>query len=122
MIIGQTIFSVRRGTEHRAEAALEEVRRHLRLAEGLRGHSILRSLGMSPLASALSDDEGQSALRSTHYVVQTQWDSVAEHDAFYASDGMRRAYAVLSSILTSGPYEILYEDLIEQRDKSGIRL
>lgn len=115
MIIGQTIFSVRRGTEHRAEAALVEVRRQLTLADGLRGHSILRSLGMSPLASALSEDEGQSALLGVHYVVQTEWGTMAEHDAFYAGEGMRRAYSVLSSILTSGPYEILYEAVEEQQ-------
>jgi heme-degrading monooxygenase HmoA len=114
MIIGQTIFSVRRGTEHRAETALAEVRRQLMSAEGLRGHSVFRSLGMSPLASALSEDEGQSALLGVHYVVQTEWGTLEEHDAFYAGEGMRRAYSVLSSILISGPYEILYESVVEQ--------
>lgn len=116
MIIGQTIFSVRRGTEHRAETALAEVRRQLARADGLRAHSVLRSLGMSPLASALSEDEGQSSLLGVHYVVQTEWATMEEHDAFYAGEGMRRAYSVLSSILTSGPYEILYESLVEERE------
>ena len=120
MIIGQTIFSVRRGTEHRAEAALDEMRRHLATAEGLHSGLVLRSIGMSPLASDLSDSERESTLAHVHYIVHTEWDSQAAHDLFYSSEGLRRAYATLSSILTTGPYEVLYETLVQQREQSGV--
>ena len=122
MIIGQTIFSVRRGTEHRAEAALDEIRRRLATAEGLRHSLILRSIGMSPLASDLSESERASTLAHVHYVVHTEWESGAAHDQFYSSEGLRRAYATLSSVLTSGPFEVLYEDLVSQREQSGVSI
>jgi len=118
MIIGQTVFSVRRGTEHRAEAVLDEVRQRLSGADGLRNQLILRSFGMSPLASDLSQSEQESTLAHVHYVLHTEWDSQAAHDLFYSSEGLRRAYSMLSSILTTGPYEVLYETLAERRERS----
>jgi heme-degrading monooxygenase HmoA len=108
MIIGQTVFSVRKGTEHRAEAALDDLRRLLEPAGGLHGFRILRSFGMSPIGSALHDETREADLGDVHFVVQTEWESIQTHDAFFRSDGVTRAYAVLSSILTSGPYEVLY--------------
>jgi heme-degrading monooxygenase HmoA len=69
---------------------------------------------MSPLASDLASDAHQAVLRDVHYLVQTRWESLEAHDSFYGSEGVRQAYAVLASILTSGPYEVLYETLAER--------
>jgi heme-degrading monooxygenase HmoA len=120
MTVGQTLLSVRRGTEHRAEKALEDVAGQLAGATGLIGHKILRSVGMSPLASALHDQGREAALGDVHFVIQTEWESVAAHDEFYRSDGVQRAYAVLASILTSGPFEVLYEPLVGEQEHSGV--
>lgn len=117
MIIGQTMFSVRRSTEHRAESALDEIAHLLDDAHGLLGYRILRSVGMSPLASDLCDEGREAAICDAHYVIQTHWDSVDDHDAFYAGEGLRRIYMTLASILATGPYEILYESLA---DREGI--
>ncbi len=41
------------------------------------------------------------------------------HDDFYRGEAVARVYALLSSILTTGPYEVLY-DVLEQADRSGV--
>jgi heme-degrading monooxygenase HmoA len=120
MIVGQTLFSVRKGTEHRAEKALQDLDRMLEHVPGLADHRILRSFGMSPLASALRDEAGEATLGDVHYVVQSEWESLESHDAFYRSEALQRVYAVLSSILTSGPYEVLYESVTWRRERTGV--
>ncbi len=120
MIVGQTLFSVRKGTEHRAEKAMQDLDRMLEHASGQADHRILRSFGMSPLASALRDQSGEATLGDVHYVVQSEWESLESHDAFYRSEALQRAYAVLSSILTSGPYEVLYESVTWRRERTGV--
>ena len=114
MIVGQTMFSVLKGTEHRAEAALQELAGSVGDAPGSNSHRILRSFGMSPLASALHDEGRESALGDVHFVFETQWESLEAHDAFYGGEGVQRIYGTLYSILTSGPFEVLYESLVEQ--------
>ena len=54
-----------------------------------------------------------------HYVVQTEWESLEGHDDFYRSEALSRVYALLASILTTGPYEVLY-DVLEHADRSGV--
>ncbi len=120
MITGQTIFSVRKGTEHHAETAVAEMVELLRTAEGLRSFSVLRSIGMSPLASGLCDQRREAALCDVHYVVQTTWDDVDDHDAFYAGESMQQIYRSLASILATGPYEILYESIDERVAREGV--
>jgi heme-degrading monooxygenase HmoA len=120
MIVGQTLFSVRRGTEHRAEKALQDLDGMLEHASGHSDHRILRSFGMSPLASALRDEVGEAALGDIHFVVQSEWESLESHDAFYRSEALQRVYAVLSSILTSGPYEVLYDSVSWRREPTGV--
>jgi heme-degrading monooxygenase HmoA len=122
MIVGQTIFSVRKGTEHRAERTLQELSALLTAAPGHLSHRILRSVGMSPLASALHDEEREAALGDVHFVIETEWESNQPHDEFYLSNGLQRAYGMLSSILASGPYEVLYESLIAHGERSGVAL
>jgi heme-degrading monooxygenase HmoA len=120
MIIGQTVFRVRKGTEHRAQRALDELAGLLATAGGHHGHLVLRSVGMSPLASALHDQVREAELDDVHFVIQTEWESREEHDAFYRSEGVQRAYAMLSSILTSGPYEVLYEELVDKQQHVAV--
>jgi len=120
MTVGQTLLSVRKGTEHRAEKALEDVAGRLAGAAGLISHRILRSVGMSPLASALHDEAREAVLGDVHFVILTEWESIEAHDDFYRSGGAQRAYAVLASILTSGPYEVLYEPLVPEPEHSGL--
>jgi len=119
MIVGQTVFSVRKGTEHRAEAAVREFDALLNAAPGHQAHRVLRSFGMSPIGSALHDETREGELGAVHYVVQAEWESLEPHDDFYRSMAVERVYAVLSSILTTGPYEILYE-VLEQGERSGV--
>jgi heme-degrading monooxygenase HmoA len=119
MIVGQTVFSVRKGTEHRAETALHDLDGLLRSATGHQAHRVLRSFGMSPIGSALHDETREGELGAIHYVVQTEWESLESHDDFYRGDAASRVYAVLSSILNTGPYEVLY-DVLEQADRSGV--
>lgn len=119
MIVGQTVFSVKKGTEHRAEAALGELQRLFSLAPGLRGQRVFRSFAMSPIGSALHQETCQAQLGDLHYVVQTEWNVVDEHDEFFRGGAVGRIYAVLASILVSGPYEVLYEAL-ESPDRSGV--
>ena len=114
MIVGQTMFSVLKGTEHRAEAALQELAGWVGDAPGHSSHRILRSFGMSPLASALHDKGRESALGDVHFVFETQWESLAAHDEFYGGGHVQRVYGTLHSILTSGPFEVLYDGLVEQ--------
>jgi heme-degrading monooxygenase HmoA len=86
MIIGQTMFSVRKGTEHRSDRVLQELSNLQRQAPGQMGHRVLRSFGMSPLASALRDEGREAALGDVHFVFETEWESIEAHDAFYGSD------------------------------------
>jgi heme-degrading monooxygenase HmoA len=79
----------------------------------------MRSFGMSPIGSALHDETREGELGEVHYVVQTEWESLESHDDFYRGDAASRVYAVLSSILNTGPYEVLY-DVLEQADRSGV--
>jgi heme-degrading monooxygenase HmoA len=120
IIIGHTMFSVRRGTEHRAEAAIDEISGLLSKADGLRDFRVLRSVGMSPLASDLCSHGREAALCDAHYVVQTEWERIEDHDAFYAGEGLKRVYMTLASVLATGPYEILYESLVDQPAREGI--
>jgi len=114
MIVGQTMFSVLKGTEHRAEAALQELAGWVGDAPGHSSHRILRSFGMSPLASALHDEGRESALGDVHFVFETQWESLETHDEFYGGEPVQRIYGTLHSILTSGPFEVLYDSVVEQ--------
>ncbi len=119
MIIGQTMFSVRTGTEHRSDRVLRELSSLQRQAPGHLGHRVLRSFGMSPLASALCDEGREAALGDVHFVFETEWESLDAHDAFFGSDSVQRCYQTLQSILTSGPFEVLYES-VEQSETSGV--
>lgn len=114
MLIGQTMFSVRHGTEHRAEQALKELTSLLQDASGHAGHRALRSFGMSPLASALCDETCEATLGDVHFVFETEWTSLDDHDSFYRSDEVQRIYGTLQSILTSGPFEVLYDAVVEE--------
>jgi len=114
MIVGQTMFSVLKGTEHRAEAALQELAGRVGDAPGHASHRVLRSFGMSPLASALHDEGRESALGDVHFVFETQWESLEAHDEFYGGEPVQRVYGTLHSILTSGPFEVLYDSVVEQ--------
>jgi heme-degrading monooxygenase HmoA len=122
MIVGQTMFSVLKGTEHRAEAALQELAATVSVAPGHRSHRILRSFGMSPLASALHDECREAALGDVHFIFETQWESLETHDAFYAGPAVRRVYSTLQSILTSGPFEVLYDGLVEQPEHDNVAI
>ncbi len=119
MVIGQTMFSVRKGTEHRAERALRELAGYLADAPGHRDHRVLRSFGMSPLGSALRDEGREATLGDVHFVFETEWDSLEPHDAFYQSPPVQRIYGTLQSILTSGPFEVLYDAVVEEPQRDG---
>jgi len=122
MIVGQTMFSVLKGTEHRAEAALQELAVAVGAAPGHGSHRILRSFGMSPLASALHDEEREATLGDVHFIFETQWESLEAHDGFYAGDDVRRVYCTLHSILTSGPFEVLYDGLVEHPEHDNVAI
>jgi len=114
MLIGQTMFSVRHGTEHRAERALQELAGFLQGSAGHTSHRVLRSFGMSPLGSALRDEGREAVLGDVHFIFETEWDSLATHDDFYQSERVRKVYGSLQSILTSGPFEVLYDAVVEE--------
>ena len=122
MLIGQTLFSVRHGTEHRAERALQELAGHLQGSAGHISHRVLRSFGMSPLGSALRDEGREATLGDVHFIFETEWDSLEAHDEFYQSKLVQRIYGTLQSILTSGPFEVLYDTLVEepQHDNAAV--
>jgi heme-degrading monooxygenase HmoA len=122
MIIGQTMFSVRKGTEHRADRALQELAGLVQQTPGQQGHRILRSFGMSPLASALHDEGREAVLGDVHFVFETEWESLEAHDRFYSGDDVRHIYASLQSILTTGPFEVLYDALVEEQQPDGVAL
>ncbi|HQF52167.1 MAG TPA: antibiotic biosynthesis monooxygenase [Thermoleophilia bacterium] len=119
MVIGQTMFSVRHGTEHRVERALQELAALLREADGHIGHRVLRSFGMSPLGSALCGEGREAGLGEIHFVFETEWTSLEAHDAFYQGAQVRRIYGTLQSILTGGPFEVLYDALVEEPQRDG---
>jgi len=114
MLIGQTMFSVRHGTEHRAERALQEFAGLLQGSAGHTRHRILRSFGMSPLGSALRDEGREATLGDVHFIFETEWESLQAHDEFYQSQSVQRIYGTLHSILTSGPFEVLYDAVVEE--------
>jgi hypothetical protein len=114
MLIGQTMFSVRHGTEHRAERALQELAGLLAGSAGHVNHRVLRSFGMSPLGSALRDEGKEATLGDIHFVFETEWESIEPHDEFYQSQTVQRIYGTLQSILTSGPFEVLYDAVVEE--------
>ena len=122
MLIGQTMFSVRHGTEHRAERALQELAGHLQRSARSRSHRILRSFGMSPLGSALRDEGREATLGDVHFILETEWESLEAHDEFYQSKLVQQSYSTLQSILTSGPFEVLYDMLVEepQHDNAAV--
>ena len=122
MIVGQTMFSVLKGTEHRAEAALQELAGWVGDASGHSSHRILRSFGMSPLASALHDEGSESALGDVHFVFETQWETLEAHDDFYGGEPVKRIYGTLHSILINGPFEVLYDSVVEQPQHDNVAL
>jgi heme-degrading monooxygenase HmoA len=122
VIIGQTMFSVRKGTEHRAEHALGDLASILQSASGHGAHRVLRSFGMSPLASALRDQDREAVLGDVHFIFETEWDSIEAHDEFYRTEPVQRVYASLQSILASGPFEVLYEALVEDPQRSSVAI
>ena len=122
MIVGQTMFSVLTGTEHRAEAALQELAALVTAAPGHSSHRILRSFGMSPLASDLHTGGREADLGDVHFIFETQWESLEAHDEFYAGEAVRRIYGTLQSILTSGPFEVLYDGLIETEQPDNVAI
>jgi heme-degrading monooxygenase HmoA len=119
MLIGQTMFSVRHGTEHRAERALQELAGLLQGSAGHTSHRVLRSFGMSPLGSALRDEGREATLGDVHFVFDTEWDSLQAHDDFYQSHQVQLVYGTLQSILTSGPFEVLYDAVVEEPQHDG---
>ena len=122
MLIGQTMFSVRHGTEHRAERALQELARLLQGSAGHTSHRVLRSFGMSPLGSALRDEGKEATLGDVHFIFETEWESLQTHDDFYQSQAVQRIYGTLHSILTSGPFEVLYDAVVEEPQHDGARV
>jgi hypothetical protein len=122
MLIGQTMFSVRHGTEHRAERALQELAGFLQGSAGHTSHRVLRSFGMSPLGSALRDEGREAALGDVHFIFETEWESLQAHDDFYQGERVRKIYGSLQSILTSGPFEVLYDAIVEepQHDNAAV--
>jgi len=120
MLIGQTMFSVRHGTEHRAERALQELAGLLQGTAGHTNHRVLRSFGMSPLGSAFRDEGREATLGDVHFIFETEWDSIEAHDEFYRTEPVQRVYASLQSILASGPFEVLYEALVEDPQRSSV--
>ena len=122
MLIGQTMFSVRHGTEHRAEHALQELAGLLQGSAGHTSHRVLRSFGMSPLGSALRDEGKEATLGDVHFIFETEWESLQAHDDFYQSQTVQRVYGTLHSILTSGPFEVLYDAVVEEPQHDGARV
>lgn len=122
MIVGQTMFSVVKGAEHGAEAALRELALSVAEAPGHVSHRILRSFGMSPLASGLCREGREAVLGDVHFIFETQWESLDDHDEFYASQGVRETYESLQSILTSGPFEVLYDSVVEHSQHDHVAL
>ena len=122
MLIGQTMFSVRHGTEHRAERALQELAGLLQGSAGHTNHRVLRSFGMSPLGSALRDEGREATLGDVHFIFETEWESLQAHDDFYQGKPVQRIYGSLHSILTSGPFEVLYDAVVEepQHDNAAV--
>lgn len=114
MIVGQTMFSVLNGTEDQAEAALQALAKQVTTAPGHVSHRISRSFGMSPLASDLHSEGREATLGSVHFIFESQWESLDDHDEFYACSEVRDVYAALQPILTSGPFEVLYDSVVEQ--------
>ena len=122
MLIGQTMFSVRHGTEHRAERALQELAGLLQGTAGHTNHRVLRSFGMSPLGSALRDEGREATLGDVHFVFETEWDTLQAHDDFYQGQQVQLVYGTLQSILTSGPFEVLYDAVVEEPQHDGAKV
>ena len=77
---------------------------------------------MSPLASALHNEGREAVLGDVHFVFETEWESMEAHDQFYGGDPVRRIYASLQSILTTGPFEVLYDTLVEEPQRDGVAI
>lgn len=122
MIVGQTMLSVHRGMESRAEAALQILAMRAQYTSGHVSHRILRSFGMSPLASALGDVERASALSDVHFILESEWDSLDAHDEFYSDEAVQAVYGTLQPILTSGPFEVLYGCVVEQPEHNNVAI
>jgi len=75
---------------------------------------------MSPLASALRDQDREAVLGDVHFIFEREWDSIEAHDEFYRAEPVQRVYASLQSILASGPFEVLYEALVEDPQRSSV--
>src|SRR5665647_2832306 len=76
-------------------------------------------VGLERLPLRLEDEvdvaeRRESALGDVHFVCETQWESLETHDEFYGGDQVQRVYGTLHSILTSGPFEVLYDSVVEQ--------
>lgn len=122
MIVGQTMLSVRMGAEEQAEAALKGLATHAEQLPGHVAHRVLRSFGMSPLASNLGDDETAGRLRNVHFILETEWDSLEAHNAFYLDSLVKGYYLALEGLLTSGPFEVLYDCIVEEAEPDNVAL
>ena len=119
-MVGQTMFSVLRGSEGLAEAALQSLSAAVTEAYGHESHRTLRSFGMSPLASALDTCGRGAALADVHYIFETEWETLDAHDDFYAGETVQAVYASLQPVFTSGPFEVLYDSLVEQPQHDNV--
>jgi hypothetical protein len=111
------MFSVRHGTEHRAERALQELAGLLQGSAGHTNHRVLRSFGMSPLASALHDEGREAVLGDVHFIFETEWTRSAHETS--TRPQVQLVYGTLQSILTSGPFEVLYDAVVEEPQHDG---
>jgi len=117
MIVGQTVFSVRKGTEHERRP-----RCTISTASCGRGshqaHRVMRSFGMSPIASALHDETLRaSSARSTTW---SRASGVARSPRRVLSQRSGRARLRAAGVDPHDrSYEVLY-DVLEQADRSGV--
>ena len=58
-------------------------------------------------------------LGDVHFVFETEWDSLQAHDDFYQGAQVQLVYGTLQSILTSGPFEVLYDAVVEEPQHDG---
>ena len=105
MIIGQTMFSVRRGTQHRAGAALKSSDGCCRDARGSRasGSCVPRHVAAG---ERLATKAVRRSQRPPPNLVQTEWEASMAHDRFFSAMVCSRCFGLLSSGPTSGPYDV----------------
>ncbi len=77
---------------------------------------------MSPLASGLHTGAREAGLAGARFVFETQWESLEAHDESHAGDAVRRISGTLESILTSVPFEVLYDGLIETEQPDNVAI